>query len=94
MKLSEDVKPISYIKSHASEIIRDITEKHSTVVVTLNGEAKAVLQDIRTYEKIQESLVLLKILARSKKELDAGNVRLAKDVFRDIRAKAKEFQRE
>jgi len=93
MKLSEAVKPISYIKSHASEVIRDVSEKHRSVVITLNGEAKAVLQDIREYEKIQESLAMLKILAQSKKGLEAGNVRAAKDVFHGLRAKAKGFQK-
>lgn len=67
MKLSEDVKPISYIKSHASEIIRELSEKNSTVVITLNGEAKAILQDIREYERIRESLAMLKILAQQEK---------------------------
>jgi len=93
MKLSEAVKPISYIKSHASEIIRDITEKHGAVVITINGEAKAILQDIREYENIQESLAMLKILAQSKKNLEAGNVRTAKDVFSDIKIKTKESQK-
>ena len=92
MKLSEDIKPISYIKSHASEIIRDLSEKNSTIVITLNGEAKAILQDIREYEKVQESLAMLKILAQSRKSLEAGNTRSVKDVFRDIRAKAKGTQ--
>jgi len=92
MKLSEDIKPISYIKSHASEIIRDLSEKNSTIVITLNGEAKAILQDIREYEKVQESLAMLKILAQSRKSLEAGNTRSVKDVFRDIRAKVKEAQ--
>ena len=90
MKLSEDVKPISYIKAHASEIIRDLSEKNSTVVITLNGEAKAILQDIREYERVQESLAMLKILAQSRQSLEAGNKRPLKNVFRDIRAKAKE----
>jgi prevent-host-death family protein len=89
MKLSEDVKPISYIKSHASEIIRDLSEENSTIVITLNGEAKAILQDIREYEKVQESLAMLKILAHSGRNLKAGKTRPAKDVFRDIRAKTK-----
>jgi len=92
MKLSEDIKPISYIKSHASEIIRDLSEKNSTIVITLNGEAKAILQDIREYEKVQESLAMLKILAQSRKSLEAGNTRSVKDVFRDIRVKVKEAQ--
>jgi prevent-host-death family protein len=85
MKLSEAVKPISYIKSHASEVIRDIAENHSTVVITLNGEAKAVLQDITEYEKNQESLALLKILAMSKKSMAEGKFKPAKDAFRTVR---------
>jgi prevent-host-death family protein len=92
MKLSEAVKPISFIKSHASEVIRDIGEKHGSIVITLNGEAKAVLQDIREYEKTQESIALLKILAQSKKGLEAGKFRAAKDAFRDLRSKAKGLQ--
>lgn len=51
MKLSESVKPISYIKSHASEVIRKLVEDHASIIITHNGEAKAVLQDIREFEK-------------------------------------------
>ena len=51
MNLSEDLKSISYIKTHASEVIRDITEGRGSVVITINGEAKAILMDIREYEK-------------------------------------------
>jgi prevent-host-death family protein len=88
MKLSEAVKPISYIKAHASEVIHEIVEKQRPVIITLNGEAKAVLQDIREYEKTQETLALLKILAGSKKSFEAGKFRPARDVFRGLRAKA------
>jgi len=89
MKLSESVRPISYIKSHASEVIREVTEKQGSVVVTLNGEAKAIIQDIREYEKMQESLAMLKILAQSRKSLEQGKFRPAGDVFRHIREKAR-----
>lgn len=89
MKLSETVKPISYLKAHASEVIRDITEGHGAVVITLNGEAKAILQDIRDYEKTQESLALLKILAQSRKSHEAGKVKSLKEAIRDIKTKAK-----
>lgn len=91
MKLSETVKPISYFKSHASEIIREVAEKHSSVVITLNGEAKAILQDIREFEKMQESMAMLKILAQSRKNLDKGNFRVAKDAFHAIRGKIRRF---
>lgn len=73
MKLSEAVKPISYIKSHASEVMRDLERGGETVIITLNGEAKAVMQDIRQYEKTQETLAMLKILALGKKEAEVPN---------------------
>jgi prevent-host-death family protein len=87
MKLSEAIKPISYFKSHASEMIHDVVENHHAVVITLNGEAKAVLQDIREYEKTQESMALLKILAQSRKKLGEGQFKPFKKAFRDLRRK-------
>lgn len=92
MKLSEAVKPISYLKAHASEVIRDITEGHGAVVITLNGEAKAILQDIREYEKTQESLALLKIIAQSRKSHEAGKAKPLNETIRTIRTKAKDYR--
>ena len=85
MKLSNAVKPISYFKAHASEIIRQICEKREALVITQNGEAKAVVQDIRQYEEMQESLALLKILALSSQSMKEGKTRPAKESFRAIR---------
>ena len=56
MKLSESIKPISYLKSHTAEALREVTARQGTMVITQNGEAKAVLQDIVAYEQTQESL--------------------------------------
>ncbi|OGW35190.1 MAG: prevent-host-death protein [Nitrospirae bacterium GWC2_56_14] len=84
MKLSQAVKPISYVKTHASEIIRDI-EESGRVIITLNGEAKAVIQGITEYEELQESLALLKILAQSKKSLEEGRYKPAAKAFKDLR---------
>ena len=60
MKLSEAVKPISHFKSHASEVIREVMETHNPVVITLNGEAKAIIQDIREYEQDGKALLCSK----------------------------------
>jgi len=60
MRLSRTVKPIRFFKAHAAEIIKNLSENGETLVITQNGEAKAVVQDIRTYEETQESLALLK----------------------------------
>lgn len=84
MKYSEAVKPISYFKSHASEVIRDVTDNKKTMIITQNGEAKVVLQDVRSYEQLQESLALLKILALSNKSLNEGKFKPAEKAFEDI----------
>ena len=89
MKLSTSVKPISYFKAHASEIIRHITEEHKTMVITQNGEAKAVVQDIHLYEETQESLAMLKILAMSSQSLREGKTRPLGESFKTIRERIK-----
>jgi len=85
MKTSEAVKPISYLKAHASEIIRDIINTNKTLVITQNGEAKAILQDIKKYEQIQDSLALLKILALSSKSLNNKEYKSVSESFSSIR---------
>jgi prevent-host-death family protein len=90
MKLSESVKPISYFKAHASEIINDLTSNHKTMVITQNGEARAVIQDVRVYEQTQESLALLKILSMSRENLEKGNVRPIDKSFDTIRRRIRE----
>lgn len=90
MRLHESVKPISYVKAHAAEVIHDVAENHKTIVITQNGEAKAVLQDIAEYERTQESLALLKLLALSRRDVDEGRVKPAEAVFADIREKIRQ----
>ena len=79
MVLSDKIKPISYFKTHASEVIRDVYENQKTMIITQNGEAKVILQDIKQYENTQESLALLKILALSNKNLKDGKVKSTGD---------------
>ncbi|MBI5632594.1 MAG: type II toxin-antitoxin system Phd/YefM family antitoxin [Nitrospirae bacterium] len=88
MKLSEQVKPISYIKAHASEVISKLSGSRSPVVITLNGKARAVLQDIIEYEKDRESMAMLKILAMGRRNVEAGSFRPAAAAFQSIRGKA------
>lgn len=85
MKLSKAVKPISYIKSHASEVVRDLESGGEAVVITLNGEAKAVIQDIRQYEKTQETLAILKILALGKKEAEEAKFQPIDEAFKEVK---------
>lgn len=93
MKFSEAVKPISYLKTHASEVVRDVFENQKTLVITHNGEAKVILQDVKVYEKTQESLALLKILALSGKEIKKGNYRPIEKSFENVRNRIDSFKR-
>lgn len=86
----KEIKPISYLKVHASKIIRDVCDNQKTMIITQNGEAKVVVQDIKVYEDTQESLAMLKILALSKKNLNEGNVKPLENVFEDIRKRVTE----
>ncbi len=87
MKASESVKPISYFKAHVSEIVRDISDSKKTFIITQNGEAKAILQDIKEFEQTQDSLALLKILALSTKNLKSGNFKELNQSFTDLKIK-------
>jgi len=89
MKLSESVKPISYLKAHASELIRDVSENKKTLVITHNGEAKAIVQDLASYEQMQDSLALLKMLAQSTKSKLEGRYKPVKKTFRDLKSQIK-----
>jgi prevent-host-death family protein len=94
MKLSTAVKPISYLKAHASELIRDITNTRQTLVVTQNGEAKVVVQDIRSYERMLETLALLKILTRSKQNIKRGKVKTLDGTFTSLEKRIRAFKNE
>jgi prevent-host-death family protein len=89
MKLSNQVKPISKLKAEAPDVIRHVAEARTPVIITVNGEAKAVLQDIASYEEMQESLALLKILALSRKSIEAGKARPLRAAFARIRRRLK-----
>ncbi|NMM28590.1 MAG: type II toxin-antitoxin system Phd/YefM family antitoxin [Glaciimonas sp.] len=84
MKFSTQVKPISYLKSHAAEIIKDITENREPMLITQNGEAKLVVMDVKSFEEQEETLAMLKILALGNREIEQGKFRDAEDVFAEL----------
>ena len=86
MQLSKSIKPISYFKTHAAEIIKELNEQHGTMIITQHGEAKAVVQDITEYERIQEALALLKMLAQGQRDLEGGKTIPAGDVLNELKA--------
>lgn len=87
MKLSSRIKPISYLKAHAAEIVRTLGDLGEPLIITQNGEAKAVIQDIDSYEQMQETVALLKILALGNHQIEAGRVQPAADIIARLRGR-------
>ena len=85
MKLSDQIKPISYLKAHAAEIIRHLGDKGEPLIITQNGEAKVVIQDIKSFEQTQETMALLKILALGSRQVEHGKVVSASDAISRLR---------
>jgi prevent-host-death family protein len=90
MKFSTQIKPIRYLKANAAEIARELSGRQGPMIITQNGEAKLVIQDVASYEATQEMLALLKILALGQRQVEEGKVVSAKDAFRKLRAENRE----
>lgn len=90
MRYSTQIKPISYVKANAAELLDRIAEEREPIIITQNGEARAVLMDVRSYEESQETLALLKILALGEKQVEAGETYLLDDVIRELRGQRKQ----
>jgi len=87
MRYSTQVKPISYLKANAAEVLLELAARREPLVITQNGEAKAVIQDIASYEQTQETLALLKILALGNQDIETGKVKPVSEVATRLRAK-------
>ena len=85
MKLSSQIKPISYLKAHASDVVHQLNEHKEPMIITQNGEAKLVVQDIESYERTQETLALLKILALGNHQIEVNKVTSAKSAIQHVR---------
>jgi len=85
MRYSKQVKPISYLKANAAEVLLRLEQERQPFVITQNGEAKAVIQDVASYEQAQETLALLKILALGNREIEEGKVVAADEVVQQLR---------
>jgi prevent-host-death family protein len=84
---SSQIKPISYLKANAAQVLMQLAEQRQPLVITQNGEARAVLQDVASFEETQETLVMLKILALGNQDIEAGQVKPVAEVLARLRAK-------
>ncbi|CAM3447872.1 type II toxin-antitoxin system Phd/YefM family antitoxin [Arcobacter aquimarinus] len=87
MHLSQDIKPISYLKAKTAEVINSVNENQRTIIITQNGEAKAVVQDIKSYENLQNSLNLLKLIVQSENDIENNEVIKQDKMFENLENK-------
>ncbi|WP_304308946.1 type II toxin-antitoxin system Phd/YefM family antitoxin [Pseudacidovorax intermedius] len=87
MRYSTQVKPISYLKANAAEVLDTLAQRREPLVITQNGEARAVIQDVVSFEETQETLALLKLLALGQQDVEAGHLKPLADVVQRLRSK-------
>jgi prevent-host-death family protein len=88
VRYSTQIRPISYLKANAAEVLQVLEEQRKPMIITQNGEAKAVIQDVASYEEIQETLALLKILALGGLQVERGEITPIGEVAIRLRSKA------
>ena len=94
MNIKEDIKPISYVKSHAAEILKQINDNHRPIIVTQNGEAKGVFVDTDSYQKMKDTINLMKLIILAEKEIDNNKVVDHDEVFKKIDKKFERLRNE
>lgn len=87
MHLSQDIKPISYLKAKTANVINEVNKNQRAIIITQNGEAKAVVQDIKSYENMQNSLNLLKLIVQSENDIENARTIEQSDMFDNLEQK-------
>lgn len=87
MNLKEKIRPITYLKTNAADVMATVTKTHTPVIITHNGEAKMVVQDVDSYNDLMESVNMLKLVAMGKEQVDQGKTRRAEEIFASIEKK-------
>lgn len=89
MNITDDIKPITYLKSKAADVLKQINETHRPVIITQNGEPRAVLQDPESYENMRNAIGLLKLISQGEEDIKNGKASTQEDVFARIEEKLK-----
>ena len=84
MNISQDIKPVTYLKSRAADLLKQINETHRPVVITQNGEPKAVLQDPKSYENMRNAIGILQLISQGEDDIRSGRSKSQQEVFKNI----------
>ena len=84
MNISTDIRPVSYLKSKSADLLKQINETHRPVIITQNGEPKAVLQDPKSYESMRNAIGILKLISQGEEDIKKGKIRTQEEVFEKL----------
>ncbi len=84
MSILQDIRPVSHLKSKSADILKQVNETHRPIIITQNGEPKAVLQDPESYENMRNTIGLLKLLSLAEEDIRQGNTVAQNQVFQNI----------
>jgi len=90
MNIYNDIKPVTYLKSKAADLLNQINETHRPVIITQNGEPRAVLQDPESYENMRNAIGILKMISQAEADIREGRIKVQEDVFKELENKIKE----
>jgi prevent-host-death family protein len=84
MNITQDIKPVTYLKSRAADLLKQINETQRPVIITQNGEPKAVLQDPKSYENMRNAIGILKLISLGEEDIRVGRIKTQEEVFSQI----------
>jgi prevent-host-death family protein len=90
MNITEDIRPVTYLKNQAADVLKQINETQRPMIITQNGEPKAVLQDPVSYENMRNAIGLLKLISQGEDDVKQGKVKSQDDVFADLEKRVRE----
>jgi prevent-host-death family protein len=90
MNISRDIKPVTYLKAKAADLLKQINETRRPVIITQNGEPRAVLQDPKSYENMRNAMGILKLISQGEGDIRSGKVKSQEKVFRDMKISLRE----
>jgi prevent-host-death family protein len=89
MNITTDIKPVSYLKSKSADLLKQINETHRPVIITQNGEPKAVLQDTESYENMRNAIGMLKLISQGEEDIKKGKIKTQEEVFEKLETQLK-----
>ena len=84
MNMKTDIKPVTFLKAKAADLLKQINETHRPVIITQNGEPKAVLQDPESYENMRNAIGILKLISQGEEDIRNGKSKPQEEVFAGI----------